>query len=111
LLRGGRQRHDPRVPRDGIVAQDPARNAAESAPQREGLGRLGPRQLTAARRGESLRTARLKLEQMQIPVAHIAETRMPRGRHDPAPAPAPGENSVGEGVELPVSLGRRPSTT
>jgi serine/threonine-protein kinase len=112
LLRVEGKRHDPQVPRDGIVAQDPTAGTPLKAHRSVKVWvSLGPRRLDVpALQGESLRTARLKLQQMQIPVAHIAEAR------DPAEAgtillqaPAPGEaDSVGEGVELLVSLGPPP---
>jgi beta-lactam-binding protein with PASTA domain len=109
LLRLEGRRHDPKVPPDRVVAQDPAPGARLKTHRsiRVWLS-LGPKRLTVPSvEGESLRTGRLSLEQAEVPVTRIVEVV------DPAPEgtilvqhPAPGESDpIGDGASLLVSVG------
>lgn len=110
VIRVEGKRHDARVPRDRIAAQEPAPGATLKRERsiRVWLS-LGPERLEVPSvEGQSVRTARLSLEQARVPVARVVEVL------DPSPAgtvlaqtPGPGEtDSVGEGVSLLVSRGR-----
>jgi serine/threonine-protein kinase len=111
LLRVEGKRHDAAAPPDAIAAQEPPAGARLKAQRSVRVWvSLGPRRLTVpGLEGQSLRTARLTLEQLQLPVARVAEVR------DPAEAgtilvqnPPPGEtDSIGAGVTLLVSQGPR----
>jgi serine/threonine-protein kinase len=109
LVRVEGKRNDPRVPPDRIVAQEPQAGARLKAHRsiRVWLS-LGPRrQRVPAVEGQSVRTARIALEQVQVAVARVA------GVEDPAEEgtilvqrPAAGEvESIGDGVSLLVSRG------
>jgi serine/threonine-protein kinase len=112
LLRVEGKRHDPKVAPDAIVAQEPPAGARLKAQRSVRVWvSLGPRRLSVpALEGQSLRTARLTLDQLQLPVARVAEVP------DAAEAgtilvqnpPAGETDSIGPGVTLLVSLGRRP---
>ncbi len=103
------KRNDLRVPADHILAQEPGAGSALKAHRsiRVWLS-LGPRRLAVpAVEGESLRTARLTLEQAQVPIARVIEVNDPQGegtilvQHPPA-----GEaDAMGEGISLLVSRG------
>jgi beta-lactam-binding protein with PASTA domain len=111
LLRVEGKRHDDKVAVDAIVAQEPAAGARLKAQRSVRVWvSLGPRRLNVpALEGQSLRTARLTLDQLQLPVARVAEVP------DDAEAgtilvqnPPPGETEhVGAGVTLLVSRGPR----
>jgi serine/threonine-protein kinase len=109
LVRVEGKRNDPRVPPDRIVAQEPQPGARLKAHRsiRVWLS-LGPRrQRVPAVEGQSVRTARIALEQVQVAVARVA------GVEDPAEEgtilvqrPAAGDvESIGDGVSLLVSRG------
>lgn len=109
LVRVEGKRNDPRVPPDRIVAQEPQAGARLKAHRsiRVWLS-LGPRrQRVPAVEGQSVRTARITLEQVQVAVARVA------GVEDPAEEgtilvqrPAAGDvESIGDGVSLLVSRG------
>lgn len=75
LLRVEGRRHDPSVPLESILAQDPApgANLKKHRSIRVWLS-LGPqRVLVPPVEGEGLRTGRLALEQAQIPVRRVVE--------------------------------------
>lgn len=103
------KRNDARVPADHILAQEPPPGSTLKAHRsiRVWLS-LGPQRLTVpAVEGETLRTARLSLEQAQVPVGRVVEVddRAEEGRvlvqHPP-----PGEaEALGEGISLLVSRG------
>lgn len=111
LLRVEGKRHDAQVPPDGIVAQDPPAGANLKAHRSVRVWvSLGPRRLSVpAIEGQSLRTARLTLDQLGLEVARVVEVV------DPAEAgtiliqapPAGERDSVGEGLALLVSSGPR----
>jgi beta-lactam-binding protein with PASTA domain len=103
------KRHDPRVPADRIAAQEPAGNSQLKSHRsvRVWLS-LGPQHLTVpAVEGNSLRSARLTLEQAQVPIGRVVEVEDPAEegtilvQHPPA-----GEVSSGlDGISLLVSRG------
>jgi serine/threonine-protein kinase len=110
LVRVEGRRHDPRVARDRVALQEPAAGATLKRQRsiRVWLS-LGPERLEVpAIEGQSVRTARLTLDQARVPVARVVEV------DDPSPAgtvlaqtPAAGQtDSIGEGVSLLVSRGR-----
>jgi serine/threonine-protein kinase len=111
LLRVEGKRHDPSVAPDAIVAQEPPAGSRLKAQRSVRVWvSLGPRRLTVpGLEGQSLRTARLTLDQLQLPVARVAEVP------DPAEAgtilvqnpPAGETDSVGPGLTLLVSQGPR----
>jgi serine/threonine-protein kinase len=75
LLKIEGRRHDPSVPPDRIVAQEPA---AGSTSKRQRSIRvwvsLGPQRLVVPTvEGESVRSGRLSLEQAQVPVGRVVE--------------------------------------
>jgi serine/threonine-protein kinase len=111
LLRVEGKRWDARVPPDGIVAQEPAAGANLKAHRSVRVWvSLGPRRLTVpAIEGHSLRTARLTLDQLGIPIARVAEVPDPSeaGTILVQSPPAGETDSVGDGVALLVSQGPR----
>lgn len=103
------KRHDPRMPPDAILAQEPQAGATLKTNRsiRVWLS-LGPRLVSVPSVvGEGLRTARITLEQAQVPIARIVQV------HAGAPAgvilvqspPAGETRDVGDGASLLVSLG------
>jgi serine/threonine-protein kinase len=103
------QRNDSRVPRDRIASQDPAPGASLKAQRNVKVWlSLGPRRLLVPGvMGESVRTARIALEQGQVPLGRVVEVNAsePEGtvllQHPP-----PGETDVlADGVSLLVSRG------
>jgi eukaryotic-like serine/threonine-protein kinase len=109
LLRIEGRRNDPRVPRDRIVAQEPAPGAGIKSHRsvRVWLS-LGPRRLNLPQlEGQSLRTGRLALDQANVAVTRVAEV------DDAAPEgtvlsqrPSAGEvDIIDGGVSLLVSRG------
>jgi len=111
LLRVEGKRHDDKVALDQVVAQEPAAGARLKAQRSVRVWvSLGPRRLNVpALEGQSLRTARLTLDQLQLPVARVAEVP-----DDAEPGtilvqnpPAGEAEHVGAGVTLLVSRGRR----
>jgi serine/threonine-protein kinase len=112
LLRVEGKRHDARVAPDGIVAQDPPPGSNLKAHRSVRVWvSLGPRRLSVpALEGQSLRSARLTLDQLGLSVARVAEVA------DAAEAgtiliqvpPAGETDNVREGLALLVSQGPRP---
>jgi len=81
LLRVEGTRHDDRIAQDAIVAQEPAPGSHLKAQRSLRVWvSLGPRRLSIpALEGQSLRTARLTLDQLRLPVARVAEELRARG--------------------------------
>ena len=109
MLRVEGRRNDPRIPADRIVAQDPYPGSRLKTHRsvRVWLS-LGPRRLKVpAVEGETLRTARVTLDQAQVPVARVADV------DDPAEEgmilvqrPQAGDvDALGEGLSVLVSRG------
>jgi serine/threonine-protein kinase len=75
LVRLEGRRYDPRVPLDLVAAQDPPPGAGLKTHRTIRLWlSMGPQRVSVpAVEGESLRTARLKLEQTGLPVEHVVE--------------------------------------
>jgi beta-lactam-binding protein with PASTA domain len=108
-LRVEGKRNDARVPADHILAQEPTAGSALKAHRsiRVWLS-LGPRRLTVpAVEGESLRTARLTLEQAQLPIGRVIEVDDPvKEGTILVQHPPPGEtDALEEGMALLVSHG------
>ncbi len=105
------RRHDPQIPADRIAAQEPpGRSLLKSRRTVRVWVSLGPlRIIVPAVEGASLRSARLTLEQAQVPIGRVVEVE------DAAEEgtilvqhPAAGEaGSAREGVSLLVSRGPR----
>ncbi len=102
------RRHDASVPAERVVAQEPPPGAALKAHRAVRVWvSLGPRRVSVAPvEGESVRTARITLEQSGVPVARVVEI------DDAAPEgtvlvqrPPAGEADVTLGASLLVSLG------
>ena len=112
LLRVEGKRHDARVPPEQIVAQDPPPGSNLKAHRSVRVWvSLGPRRLNVPPlEGQSLRSARLTLDQLTLPVSRVVEVP------DPAEAgtiliqvPPAGEiDSVHAGLALLVSQGPQP---
>jgi serine/threonine-protein kinase len=103
------QRNDPRVPRDRIASQDPPAGSNLKAQRSVKVWlSLGPRRLQVpAVVGESVITARIALEQAQVPLGRVVEVNAgaPEGTIL-VQYPPPGETDVLEGgVSLLVSRG------
>ncbi len=104
------RRHDADVPADHVIAQQPPPGRTLKAHRHVRIWiSLGPRRIAVPRvEGQSVRTARIALEQAGLPVAHVVEV------NDPAPEdrvlvqrPPSGETDVpGDGASLLVSRGR-----
>lgn len=108
LLRVEGKRHDAGVPADGIVAQEPPPGSNLKAQRSVRVWvSLGPRRLTVPPLdGQSLRSARLTLDQLGLPVERVAEVP------DAAEAgtilvqhPAAGDVEGAPGLALLVSQG------
>jgi len=107
-LRVEGRKNDPRVPADRIVAQDPS--AGELLKTDRSIRvwvSLGPRRLKVPRvEGETLRTARLMLEQAQVPLGRVVEVEDASAagtilvQHPPA-----GDAQAAEAVSLLISQG------
>ena len=109
LLRVEGKRNDPRIPPEHIVSQEPPPGAALKSHRsvRVWLS-LGPRKLTLpAVEGQSLRTARVALEQTRVDVARVAEVDDPadEGTVLVQHPPAGDVEAVEGGVSLLVSRG------
>jgi len=103
------KRNDVRVPADQVVLQEPLPGSTLKAHRgiRVWLS-LGPRRLSVpAVEGESLRTARLTLEQAQVPVGRVVEvdSRVEEGRILVQYPPAGNAEALDEGISLLVSRG------
>jgi serine/threonine-protein kinase len=107
-LRVEGRRNDTSVPADRILAQDPPPGATLKAHRAVRVWvSLGPHRISVPPvEGESVRTARIALEQAGVPVAHVVEIE------DAAPEgtvivqrPAAGESEDAAGASLLVSRG------
>ena len=110
LLRVEGKRHDPRIPVDRVVTQEPPAGSTLKARRsiRVWLS-LGPQRLSVpAVEGESLRTARLNLEQAGLNVARVVEVDAPQeeGTVLVQRPPAGETDAVVAGVSLLSSRGR-----
>jgi serine/threonine-protein kinase len=110
LLRVEGRRNDARVPPDRIVAQEPVAGSRLKVHRsiRVWLS-LGPRrQDVPAVEGQSLRTARLAIDEAQLSLAHVVEVddAAQEGTVIVQRPPAGEVDNVGEGVALLVSRGR-----
>jgi serine/threonine-protein kinase len=108
-LRVEGKRHDPRVPRGRIAVQEPRAGAILKANRsvRTWLS-LGPERLEVPLvEGESVRTARLMLNQAQVPLGRIVEagSMAPEGTILLQRPPAGETDDVEGGVSLLVSCG------
>jgi beta-lactam-binding protein with PASTA domain len=110
LVRVEGRRHDPRIAPDRIVAQEPPAGSPLKAHRSIRVWvSLGPRrQRVPAVEGQSLRTARLVLDQAQVPVARVAEIEAPAEEGTIlVQRPAAGDvDALTDGVSLLVSRGR-----
>ncbi|HEY3121426.1 MAG TPA: PASTA domain-containing protein [Vicinamibacteria bacterium] len=107
-LRVEGRKNDPRVPADRIVTQEPS--AGELLKTDRSIRvwvSLGPRRLKVPRvEGETLRTARLMLEQAQVPLGRVVEVEDASAagtilvQHPPA-----GDTQAAEAVSLLISQG------
>jgi beta-lactam-binding protein with PASTA domain len=109
LLRVEGRRNDPRIPADRIVVQDPPPGSTLKAHRsiRVWLS-LGPRRLKVpAVEGETLRTARVTLDQAQVPVARVADVDDPseEGMILVQRPQAGDVDALGEGLSVLVSRG------
>jgi beta-lactam-binding protein with PASTA domain len=107
-LRVEGRKNDPKVPADRILAQEPSAGELLKTDRSVRVWvSLGPRRLKVPRvEGETLRTARLMLEQAQVPLGRVVEVedRSAAGtilvQHPP-----PGDAQAAESVSLLVSQG------
>jgi serine/threonine-protein kinase len=110
LLRVEGKKHDTRVPADRIVAQEPgAGSTLKSHRSIRVWTSLGPRRLTLPGvEGTSLRTARLDLDQVQVPIRRVVEVNdaAEEGTVLVQQPPAGDTDSLEDGVSLLVSRGR-----
>jgi beta-lactam-binding protein with PASTA domain len=111
LVRVEGRRHDPHTPAEHIAAQEPPAGSTLKANRSIRVWvSLGPRRIDVPDvRGESLRAARLSLEQIQIPVVRVVEidAALPAS-NVVLQQPPPGEtDDLGEGAVLLVSRGSR----
>jgi serine/threonine-protein kinase len=109
LLRVEGKKHDPKVPEDHIVAQEPAGGSTlKSHRSIRVWTSLGPRRLRLPGvEGTSLRTARLDLDQAQVPIQRVVEVddNAEEGTVLLQQPPAGDTDSLEEGVSLLVSRG------
>ncbi len=105
------RRHDPGVPADRVVAQEPPPGATLKSHRAVRLWlSLGPKRVSVPRvEGESVRTARATLEQAGIPVARVIEVRdrAPEGTVLVQRPPAGESDLADDGASLLVSRGPR----
>jgi serine/threonine-protein kinase len=110
-LRVEGRRHDANVPRDRVVAQEPAPGATLKTHRAVRLWiSLGPKRVVVPRvEGDSVRSARAALEQAGIPVARVIEVgdRSPEGTVIVQRPPA-GEASLDEGGGASLLVSRGP---
>jgi serine/threonine-protein kinase len=108
-LRVEGRRHDPTVPADHVVAQEPPPGAQLKAHRAVRVWvSLGPLRVTVPPvEGESARTARIDLEQSRVAVARVVEIEDPAAEGTVlVQRPAPGEADVSTGgASLLVSRG------
>jgi eukaryotic-like serine/threonine-protein kinase len=111
-LRVEGKRHDPQVPPDTILAQEP--EAGSTLKSRRSIRvwlSLGPKLVDVPDVvGEGLRTARVTLEQAEVQVARVVQVHnsAPTGTILVQSPPAGDTRDVGNGASLLVSLGPRP---
>ena len=103
------RRHDPAVPADHVIAQEPPAGGTLKAHRSVRVWvSLGARRITVPRvEGQSVRTARITLEQAGVPVAHVVEVdaRAPEGQVL-VQRPTAGQTDLpGDGASLLVSRG------
>lgn len=103
------KRHDPKVPADTVAAQEPAGGSTLKSHRsiRVWLS-LGPRRLVVPQvEGEGLRTARISLEQAQVPLGRVVEIDDSKAEGTIlVQHPAAGEtDALDEGLALLVSRG------
>jgi beta-lactam-binding protein with PASTA domain len=110
LLRVEGKKHDPKVPAEHIVAQEPGPGSTLKAHRSVRVWTsLGPKRLRLPGvEGASLRTARLDLDQAQVPIHRVVEVDDPaeEGTVLVQQPPAGDTDSLQEGVSLLVSRGR-----
>jgi len=110
LLRVEGKKHDPKVPADRIVAQEPGPGSTlKSHRSIRVWTSLGPRRLRLPGvEGASLRTARLDLDQAQVAIRRVVEVddAAEEGTVLVQQPPAGDTDSLEEGVSLLVSRGR-----
>lgn len=104
------RRHDPAVPADHVVAQEPPPGATLKAHRAVRIWlSLGPRRVSVPPvEGESARTARIALEQAGVPVARVVEIEDATAEGTVlVQRPPPGEADLSAGgASLLVSRGR-----
>jgi beta-lactam-binding protein with PASTA domain len=109
LVRIEGRRHDPHIPAERVAAQEPSAGAMLKAHRAVRIWvSLGPRRTVVPPvEGQSVRTARITLEQMSVPLARVVEVgdSAPEGTVV-AQRPPAGEADLSEGgVSLLVSRG------
>jgi beta-lactam-binding protein with PASTA domain len=108
-LRVEGRRFDPSVAGDHILAQEPPPGATLKAHRSVRVWvSLGPRRVTVPPvEGQSVRTARITLEQAGLPVAHVVEVdaSAPEGAVLVQRPPAGDSEAPGDGASLLVSRG------
>ena len=108
LVRLEGRRYDPRVPLDQVAAQDPPPGTGLKTHRTIRLWlSMGPQRVSVpAVEGESLRTARLALEQAGLPVEHVVEVDDPAAEGTVlVQRPPAGQVDEVRGVALLVSRG------
>jgi len=103
------RRYDPAVPENRVIAQEPPAGGTLKAHRSVRVWvSLGARRVTVPRvEGQSVRTARIALEQAGLPVAHVVEVadRSPEDQVIVQRPPAGETDVAGEGASLLVSRG------
>jgi eukaryotic-like serine/threonine-protein kinase len=103
------KRHDSRIPVDHILTQIPQAGSNLKAHRniRVWLSQGPERQMIPSVEGESVRTARLALDQARVPTARVIEVddAAPSGTTILQRPPAGAAEGIGEGASLLVSLG------
>jgi beta-lactam-binding protein with PASTA domain len=111
VLRIEGRRHDPRILADRIVAQEPPPGATLKAHRAVRVWvSLGPRRVTVpAVEGQSVRTARITLEQAGVPLARVVEVEDDAAEGTVVvQRPPPGNTDLStDGASLLVSRGPR----
>jgi serine/threonine-protein kinase len=103
------RRHDPAVPVDHVIVQEPPAGRTLKAHRSVRVWvSLGARRIDVPLvEGQSVRTARIALEQAGVPVAHVVEVndRSPEDQVLVQRPPAGETDAAGEGASLLVSRG------
>jgi eukaryotic-like serine/threonine-protein kinase len=103
------KRHDPHIPADQIATQVPPAGSTLKAHRniRVWISQGPERQMIPSVEGESVRTARLALDQARVPTARVIEVddSAPSGTTILQRPPAGAAEGVGEGASLLVSRG------